>query len=165
VKLGILSDSHDQTSTAIEAVHLLRLAGAQQLIHCGDVGGTQILDVLAGMSGSVFVFGNTDYDREELSNYAKLIGVRCGGVSTILEIAGKRIGVTHGDDPRQLARLTRPDQQVDYLLTGHTHIRHDRRSGDIRLINPGALHRAPKKTVATLDLLTDELVYLTLPGQ
>lgn len=162
VKIGILSDTHDQLANALEGVNLLRQAGVTRLIHCGDVGSTRIVDVLAGMSGSIFVFGNTDYDREELSDYAHTVGVHCAGTSDILEIAGKRIGVTHGDDPRILSRLTRAEAHLDYLLTGHTHVRHDRRVGGIRMINPGALHRCAIKSVATLDLMTDELVYLSL---
>jgi putative phosphoesterase len=162
VKIGLLSDTHDQFFSAKDAVRLLQQAGAQHLIHCGDVGSIRILDTLVG-TPAAFVFGNTDYDRDELRNYAALLDIECLGVYGVLELAGKRIAVTHGDDHRLVARLTRPEQPIDYLLTGHTHVKHDRRVGSIRLINPGALYRAASKTVATLDLETDELVFLTAP--
>ena len=57
----------------------------------------------------------------------------------------------HGDDAALKRRLIL-GQQHDYLLQGHTHVPHDQRIGRTRLINPGALHRARTKTVATLDL-------------
>lgn len=144
------------------AVKLLQQAGAQYLIHCGDVGGTNMLDALVG-TPAAFVFGNTDFERDELRNYASLMGVTCLGHYGVLELAGKRIAVTHGDDALLLSRLKRPEQPIDYLLTGHTHVRHDHRYGKLRAINPGALHRAAVKSVATLDLLTDELAFLSLP--
>ncbi len=52
------------------------------------------------------------------------------------------------------------EQKHDYLLQGHTHVRHDERIGKTRVINPGALHRAREKTVALLDTATDRLVFL-----
>jgi uncharacterized protein len=162
VKIGILSDTHDRFETAMAAVRLLQQAGATYLIHCGDVGGTHMLDPLAG-TPAAFVFGNNDFERDELRNYASLLGIKCLGNFGVLELAGKQIAVTHGDDHRLLNRLVRPEQPLDYLLTGHTHLKHDRRVGKIRLINPGALHRAAVKTVATLDLELDELTFLALP--
>jgi len=162
VKVGILSDTHDRFTTALAAVKMLRQAGAQHLIHCGDVGGTNMLDVLVG-TPAAFVFGNTDYERDELRNYAAILGIKCLGHYGVIELAGKRLAVTHGDDDALLARLKRPGQPIDYLFTGHTHVRHDHRIGTLRCINPGALHRAAIKSVATLDLLTDELIFLSLP--
>ena len=52
------------------------------------------------------------------------------------------------------------EQQHDYLLVGHTHVRSDTRQGRIRVINPGALYRASIKTVALLNLATDRLVFI-----
>ena len=51
-------------------------------------------------------------------------------------------------------------QEHDYLLHGHTHVRRDERVGKVRIINPGALHRAREKTVAVLDTDTDRLTFV-----
>jgi predicted phosphodiesterase len=48
------------------------------------------------------------------------------------------------------------------LLQGHTHVRADERVGTVRVINPGALHRAAQKTVATLDTETGEVKFLVV---
>jgi predicted phosphodiesterase len=55
--------------------------------------------------------------------------------------------------------------EPDYLFTGHTHVAHDRYEGKTRLINPGALTRASRFTVALLNLETDELTSLEIPRQ
>ncbi len=148
----------------MQAVKLLQQAGAQQLIHCGDIGNPQMLDALVGLPAA-FVFGNTDHDRDELRNYATILGINCLNTYGVLNLAGKRIAVTHGDDPLLMGRLTRPGQPIDYLLTGHTHVRHDRKLGSVRSINPGALYRTPNKSVAILDLLKDELTYYAIPEE
>jgi uncharacterized protein len=159
--LGILSDTHDRVDAMAEGVRLLKEAGAEFYIHCGDVGSERVLDHLAGLP-SAFVFGNTDWDRAGLRRYAPTIGVRCLEAFDTVELDGKRIAVTHGDDGPLIRRLL-ADQDHDYLLVGHSHIAGDERIGRIHIINPGALHRARVKTVALLDLSKDELRWIELP--
>jgi predicted phosphodiesterase len=52
----------------------------------------------------------------------------------------------------------------DYLFSGHSHIPGDTRTGTVRRVNPGALHGADQLTVALVDLTTDEVRFLTVPG-
>src|SRR5688500_8848082 len=115
MKIGILSDTHGKLGTALRAVELLRTQSVDMLIHCGDVGGEEILDTLAGYT-SYFVFGNNDYDRAGLQRYATTIGINCLRDFGVVGADGKKIAVTHGDDPRMITRLTRDDAGVDYLL-------------------------------------------------
>lgn len=159
MKIGILSDTHGQSEIAARAVDLLRERGAEYLIHCGDVGGTEVLDAIAG-GPAAFVFGNNDYDHDELREYARAIDILCFGPFGVLGLGGKRIAVTHGDDHGIIARLTQPDSACDYLFTGHTHVRHDKHVGAVRWINPGALYRAARKSVALLDLDDGSLISL-----
>lgn len=156
--LGILSDTHDRVDTAAAAIATLRAAGAQFLIHCGDVGGERILDLLAGMP-CVFVWGNNDWDRAGLSQYAADIGLQCCNDFADLQISGKRIAVTHGDNLKLIQRVTQ-ETDYDYLFLGHTHIPSNEKTGRLRIVNPGALHRAAKKTVAIVDLANDTVRHL-----
>ena len=158
--VGLLSDTHDRLHATSLAVQALLGAGAQFLIHCGDVGSEQILDQLAGVPAA-FVFGNTDWDRPGLQRYAGDIGVRCLAEGGELALGGKSFYVTHGDDARAMRRAL-DAQQYDYLLHGHTHVTRDERVGRTRIINPGAMHRAREKTVAILDTETGRLTFLTV---
>jgi putative phosphoesterase len=160
VIIGILSDTHDRAATMSVAIEALRNAGATYFIHCGDIGSHQCIDLLAGLQ-SAFVFGNCDFDRIALARYAELTGVPCYGNFADLRIDDKRFAVIHGDDYKLKQRLITA-QEHDYLFQGHTHIPADERIGRTRLINPGALHRATQKTVATLDIQTDKLTFLTI---
>src|SRR5258705_5847793 len=96
--IGLLSDTHDKTDPMAHAVQLLQSRGAQYFIHCGDVGSPIVLDHLAGLPAA-FVWGNCDFDRMGLQRYAKAIGIECFGSSGELELAGKKLFITHGDDP------------------------------------------------------------------
>jgi len=159
--LGILSDTHDRLDAMKAGLSALKSAGAEYYIHCGDVGGESILDQFAGLPAA-FVWGNNDFERRILARYAEQLGIRCLGVFGELELDGKLLAITHGDDPILNHRLL-DSQKYDYFFQGHTHIPKDQRIGRTRLINPGALHRARPKTVAVLDLQTDDLRYIEIP--
>jgi uncharacterized protein len=156
--IGILSDTHDRADAMAAGLKVLRQNGAEMLIHCGDVGGQNIVDLMAGLKG-LFVWGNTDFNQAALSQYAADLGVDCRGELAELEVDGKKIAVTHGHDHQIMSRI-RGDKSYDYLLHGHTHIASDTRAGRLRIINPGALHRTSRKSVALLDLRKDELRFL-----
>jgi putative phosphoesterase len=156
VIIGILSDTHDRLDAMAAGLALLKQKGATFFIHCGDIGAEPMIDLLVG-EPAVFVWGNCDWDRRGLERYAYEVGVDCRGVMADLVLDDKRIAVVHGDDARAKHALLE-SQRFDYLLQGHTHLVSDERIGKTRVINPGALHRAKVKTVATLDLSTDELV-------
>ena len=158
--IGILSDTHDRVDAMAAAMALLRARGAEYFIHCGDVGSERVLDHLAGVPAS-FVFGNTDWDRAALARYAEKIGVAHHHPFADLDLGGKRIAVTHGDDFKLKQRIL-AEQRHDYLLQGHTHVRADEKIGTMRVINPGALHRAREKTVATLDTESGRVVFLVV---
>src|SRR5687768_12828382 len=167
VRLGILSDTHGRADACRIAVRTLLDMGAQALAHCGDVGEEPVLDELAGHP-VWFVWGNNDLDRPRLAQYAADLGLVCLGNLGRFQLGGKTFALTHGDNAGIIAAIraaasrgepagesAAPD---DYLLTGHTHVPHDRRFGGLRWINPGALYRAQPRTVALLDVSADELV-------
>ena len=164
--VGLLSDTHGRAEIAVAAVRLLVAAGAEQLVHCGDVGdgdrdGTAVLDAMAGGPPAVFVFGNNDDERKRLARHAKAVGVRCGDDHADVLLDGKLAVVTHGDDGK-FVRKQLERQAADYLFVGHSHQRVEYRQGRVRVVNPGALHRATIKTVAVLDTATDAVRFLTV---
>ncbi len=160
MRIGILSDTHDQATRARSAVALLLAAGAEALIHCGDVTTPDVVDEVVG-APAYFVFGNCDYDLDALRLAMRRTGATCLERGGLLELGGRRIAVAHGDSVRDYARLSA--EAPDYFFSGHTHLRRDVREGPTRHINPGALHRAQTFTVGLLDLDSDEYTSLIVP--
>lgn len=157
MRLGILSDTHDQLARTIRAVAILQSHGAEMLIHCGDLTGPDIVHA-CGVLPSTYVFGNNDFDERGLRAAMAATGGTCLGFSGEVIVAGRRIAVTHGDNAREFRRLL--SSQPDYLLYGHTHVPLNERDGPTRQINPGALHRASEWTVALLDLANDDVLLI-----
>jgi len=159
MRIGILSDTHDQVDRTARAVRRLADEGAEALIHCGDLTGPDVVYECAGLP-AYFVFGNNDYDESGLRRAMAGIGAVCLGRGGQIELSGKRIAVAHGDSNKEIGRLAAAGP--DYLFFGHSHWPTDEREGPTRWVNPGALYRASAWTVALLDLGTDALRMLTI---
>lgn len=162
VRIGILSDTHDRVHAAAAAIELLQNHQAEFFIHCGDVGSEAILDCLASLPAA-FVWGNNDWDRRPLERYAAILGLQCMGDFGELDLGGKRFAILHGDDTRAMRRVL-TEQRHQYLLHGHTHVPRDEQAGLVRIINPGALHRAKEKTVAILNTVDGSLEFYPVRG-
>jgi putative phosphoesterase len=156
--LGILSDTHDDITRTRRAIAILKDAGAEALIHCGDLSSPPIVAALAALE-SYFVFGNHDADHvPRLQQAAREFGVTCLGWHGIVKLAGKRIGVVHGHMRSDLRRVLAASPDV--VLSGHTHLPADAIVDSVRRINPGALFRADRFTVALLNIETGDLAAL-----
>ena len=160
--IGILSDSHGRHLAVRQAIALFDQLGVAHIIHCGDVGSPEVFDEMLGRP-CTFVWGNMDFPDEGLLTHARATGLPIPAeIPTRLELDGKRIAVFHGHEPGFSDAVRRLD--VDYILHGHTHVVCDERLDGKRIINPGALFRAARKTVATLDTTTDELTFHEIRG-
>lgn len=173
--LGILSDSHGRHERTARAVRILRGYGAEAFIHCGDIGTRLVLDALAGLN-AWFVWGNNDVpDDPFLNQYVAALGLPLPPEPPLrVRLAGRCLAVFHGHEPEfgrliDALRAGRADQvaalvgDAQFVLYGHTHVAADEQLGGVRLINPGALHRARQYTVALLDLESDKLMSVPLP--
>lgn len=155
--IGIMSDTHGQHLATRAAVQLFQRLGVAHVIHCGDVGGVGVFDELLALP-LTFVWGNTDFPDRGTLAYLEGVDLKVpADTPTRLTLADKRFAVFHGHEPG-FGRAVHSNS-FDYLLHGHTHEPRDERIKDMRIINPGALHRARIKTVAVLNTETDELVY------
>jgi putative phosphoesterase len=168
VILGLLSDTHGRVQRTAAALRLLRTLGAERIVHCGDVGGEDVLTYLAHY-GVCFVWGNTDSATVAEIEFARSIGLSPpDNVPLRLQFDRVACLVFHGHE-RPFEQLLRAVQHSDeaaaaaildgarYVFSGHTHAAADVRAPFARFINPGALHRALTPTVATLDLDSDSL--------
>jgi putative phosphoesterase len=131
MRIGILSDTHNQLARTARAVAALVGAGSEALIHCGDYTKPDII-YECGILPSYFVFGNNDDDRGGLGAAIEEINGTCLGQGGEIVLGGRRIAVTHGDRGREMRRLA--VAVPDYLLFGHTHVPSNVRIGATRHI-------------------------------
>jgi hypothetical protein len=167
-KIGLLADSHGQAARTRRAAELLAQAGAELLIHLGDLCAENVLDALltAGPNPKTpllihVIFGNMDADIPQLTRYAAALGFHVDHPAGSLDLpADRRLIFMHGHDPVAMRQALADG--VTYLCHGHTHRAADQRRDRTRIINPGALFRAPVYSVAMLDTDADDLRFYQL---
>ncbi|MCB1070775.1 MAG: metallophosphoesterase family protein [Kiritimatiellae bacterium] len=157
-RIGLISDTHGNAPRTKQVLDRLVDMNIDALIHCGDIGSSGVLDHLVDLSLDhdlrvICVLGNVDVWNSDIEQYPPLGKLTIAGRKVLIRAGGKTCAVVHGDDPRTMqAALEQP--KLDYLFTGHTHQADDRIIDGVRVINPGAIHRAPEPSFATLDLPT-----------
>ena len=168
MKIGLISDTHNNLSATIQAASLLLDCEVAAVLHCGDITSARILEELYVCCYEkgvplYFVWGNCDCGIPELLDYPTLEGLHCCRRFGALELGGKRIGLIHGDDARAYAKYAESGA-YDYLISGHTHVVHDQNHKKTRLLNPGsaAKSRGGPESCAVLDLDSDTFQVITI---
>lgn len=152
MQIGIVSDTHGHSTFAQAAAYALESFSVEHVLHCGDIGSTGIVEIFSKWP-THYVFGNTDEAQEVLRAAIEASGGTCYGSMADLELAGRRIGMTHGDDVALLTRMIRSHEYA-LVCSGHTHQKLARQDGPTLVLNPGALYRATQHSIAIVDLQT-----------
>ena len=150
MKIGVLSDTHDNLAAIAAAVAHFERMGVEAILHAGDYCAPfalqRLLQTRVPVEG---VFGNCDGERAGL---AKLLPSLADG-PRLLALGGKKICLIHN---RQ--RLSHEQfEAADILVFGHTHEPKVERQEGRLVINPGECGGwlSGRCTVAVLD--TDAL--------
>jgi uncharacterized protein len=154
MKIAILSDTHSKQSTVHAALDLAARHGVALILHCGDIADDDTVRLFPAHTH--FVFGNCDYQRNDIERAILEIGATLQQPFGHVEYGGKVIAFVHGDDHTLLHDLEHADA-FDFLFYGHTHQAEQHRTGKTRVINPGALYRTAVKTFAVLDVDSGEI--------
>ena len=150
--LGVVSDTHGHVANARAAVRMLESFGVGAVLHCGDIGSEAIVPLFAAWP-THFVFGNVDGGllAAGLAAAIEKVGMTCDGRFGSFELAGTKIALLHGDDGRLLDETIEAAQH-QLVCHGHTHLPRLEKVGPTLVLNPGALYRAAKHTIATIEL-------------
>jgi hypothetical protein len=144
VKLCIVSDSHDRADPLAQAVARAKEQGAELVIHCGDVIGTQTLRQAMAVGLPMHVIhGNNLGDPISLSRWARESNgkLHYHGPDARLELDGKRIFVVHYPEYGYAMACT---GDWDLVCCGHSHNAGVERVANVKggtsiLVNPGTV--------------------------
>ena len=144
MKLCVVSDSHDRADPLAEAVRSGAVEGADVVIHCGDIIGTQTLRAAMNVGLPMHVIhGNNLGDPVSLSRWAQDSSgmLYYHGADARLDLAGKRVFVVHYPEYGYAMACT---GDWDVVCCGHSHvagIQHvaNVKKGTTWLVNPGTV--------------------------
>ena len=154
MRIGIVSDTHNNLKNVRKIVELFNDHAVERVIHTGDISQAKTLNVFAELDAPLFgVFGNNDQEREALEQAIEQHGFTFQDPPLLLDWAEKTIIVVH--DPLELEGHL-ADQ--DLALHGHTHRYRLEQNGAQTLFNPGecAGMMAGRNAIGIVDLSTME---------
>ncbi|MFB6191506.1 MAG: metallophosphoesterase [Candidatus Nanohaloarchaea archaeon] len=136
MKLGIISDTHDDLELARSAVDFFEEQEVDAVVHCGDMVAPFTAELFDADFDFYFVRGNNDGEWN-LKSTVEEFGDFYNNVAE-LELAGRKIAVYHGTE-EEIVDALRGCGDYDYVLRGHTHEKGLREDDDTVEINPGGI--------------------------
>ena len=157
MKIGIISDSHDNVPTIKSAVSYFNSLAVGAVLHCGDFVSPFSLLPFKKLECEKFylVFGNNDGEKEGIHELAQENGWTIGKPPMEVELYGKKIVMLHQPDALKSLRASGKHQVIAY---GHTHRPVVEKQNGSLIINPGESGgwTSGRETLAIADLETME---------
>ena len=144
MKIGVLSDIHDNIPNLKRAFALFKKEKVERVVFCGDLSAPFTISYFKELGLPVWaVFGNNEGDRlgilQQIDRYhLNFQYAPKQGLMWKLNWAGKQIGVYHGHQIEILQTLV-DSNRFNLLLTGHTHNPHIKTVGQTLWVNPGSV--------------------------
>jgi uncharacterized protein len=160
MKIGLISDSHNNIELTKKACEVFKNKKIDMLAHTGDFTSPRILKLFTGFKCKL-VKGNADIDLDLLNKQCKKLKIGSLEDSNEFEIEGKKILLIHGNHVPEF-RDAVASGKFDYIIKGHTHTFENYIRNNTRIINPGSLCGFEENTVAILDIETDEVEKIDL---
>jgi putative phosphoesterase len=162
MRLGILSDTHDNIWKLADAIEHLKTADV--VIHCGDLCAPFIAKRMGEGLPDIpihIVWGNNDGDPHAISRVASNYShIHLHGQFAKLDLDGFRVGVNHYPE---IAIEFADSGNFNLVCYGHDHTAHQERRGDCLLLNPGEIMGMNgKSTLAIYNLQTDTVEMIEL---
>ena len=160
MKIGIISDTHNDLDMIKKAVAIFKEQRVDLVVHAGDLTSPKVVELFRDLPCK-FVLGNCDIDSEAISAKANELGFGCVENCCDFTAGDKRILLFHGNDI-PLFRKAVASGKYDYIIKGHTQIFENYRSNTTRIINPGSIYREDERTISILDTESDRVMKIKI---
>lgn len=163
MKIGLISDTHDNFKTIEGAVRIFGEKGIGYVIHAGDITTPEAVEAFAGLK-MIGVLGNNDLDKKGLTSAFEKIGGEFRGEICEIEEDDLLIGVYHGTNFRKRDALIQSGK-YNVVVYGHTHKIDNKTVGNMIVINPGTANGwffGYKATAAIFDTVSKECDFIDL---
>jgi hypothetical protein len=158
MKVGIISDTHDNLPLVDKAIERLNREKVGLVLHAGDyVSPFTVVRFKKLRAKLIGVFGNNDGDHEFLKKrFADVEGAEIRGGFAEVNVEGLKIALLHGDG--ELLQSLVSAECYDVVVHGHSHEAKVYKKGKTTIVNPGEVcgYLSGKPTIALLDTKSRE---------
>lgn len=158
MRLGIISDTHDNVEAVERAVGIFEDEAVDIVLHGGDFIAPPVIPFFRGFEVHG-VLGNNDGERDGLEAAFRELGSgsELHGRFADFAFGETRIAMLHGDQGMDTVDEYAASGAYDYVLYGHVHVAEERTVDGTTVINPGAhFPTVPEEHRSVVVLDTDE---------
>jgi putative phosphoesterase len=160
MKLGILSDTHDNKDNLKSVLEIYRAQDIHRVFHLGDMTSPATAQLLGGFE-LLYLTGHMDRDPVGLRATILSLHPENQIVESFTgDVEGISMAAVHGHREPSVEELAQSGK-YQFVLCGHTHRRRDEVMGETRIINPGALGGVEweSRSYCMFDLTTREIAF------
>ena len=161
MKIGVLSDTHDNLPNLLYVLNTYRERGIGTLVHCGDLTSLEMLSHFSGFR-LIYTMGNMDITTGTIKKRLEKMGEdNFAGIVFRGKLGGVPVAATHSHIDGKVMDIVQKGN-VQWLFHGHTHKKRDEVVRGVRIVNPGALGglgREPR-SFCIVDLVAEAVEFL-----
>lgn len=173
MKIGIISDSHDDIENIDKAVDLFNQNLVDYVFHAGDYIFPVIISRFKNLNRETKFYGVRGNNDGELlgiiNQFSLLNNAEFLNEFGRISIENKEVGIYHGTN-KILVETLQHSQIFDVLILGHTHQRMHKKYGKTIIINPGSSNKMinnvkgenENASIVIFDLKKDNLQFIYL---
>lgn len=150
MKIGILSDTHNNIDKISKAINFFNLQQVEIVLHAGDFSSPTSAKYFSNLNSSfISIFGNNDFQEYDLTKTISVFGIISRPPYTFV-LDNKSFLLTH-------YLYYTSNNNVDFIIHGHTHKPQIKKLKNTIYINPGECCgiRYGRSTVALLNTQTN----------
>lgn len=135
MKIGLISDTHDNIQNIQKAIISFNEKLVRVVIHAGDIVSPEAVEAFDGMK-LIGVLGNNDLQVNELTDAFDNIGGQLKGEFCEIEQDNLIFAGYHGTNSKRKESLIQCGK-YDVVVCGHTHRIQNKKVGKTLILNPG----------------------------
>ena len=163
MKIGLISDTHDNIQNIQHAVSLFNNKHVSFVIHAGDIVSPEAVEAFTGIK-LIGILGNNDLEIHGLTSAFDKIGGQLKGEFCEMEQDDLIFAIYHGTNLGRKESLIQSGR-YDVVICGHTHRVQNKRVGKTLVVNPGTANGwffGYSATAAVFDTQTRQPEFLHL---
>lgn len=165
MKIGVLSDTHDNLSNLTYALETMGRRDIGTVIHCGDLTDFELLSQFTGFR-LIYLVGNMDHTSGTIVRKVMKQGEDSfAGLEFTGKLDGVSVAATHSHIEGKVMELVQSGR-YQWVFHGHTHQKRNETIKGVHVVNPGALGglaRGPR-SFCIVDLDTEDVEFITVPS-
>jgi len=180
MKIGIISDSHDDVDNVNKAIDIFEQNKVKTVIHAGDIISPPIVKEFKRLTDNgvkIFgILGNNDGEKKGLENAFSFINGKLLGDEGKIEIDSLKFCIYHGQDLKKKEKII-TSQKFDVVIFAHSHAKFseiiDMKKRSTVVLNPGSSHSKaktnfseppyfPNPSIIIFDSITKKIEFIDL---